>query len=84
MFLNEVILMNIVSVFIVYQIIWWVIFMAVLPLGVKIDENPPAGFATSAPVKPNLKKKVILTTKITTILWIIACAVIMSGLISFD
>lgn len=58
--------------------------MAVLPLGIKVEENSQAGFATSAPVKPNLKKKVILTTKITTILWIIVYAVIMSGLISFD
>ncbi len=58
--------------------------MAVLPLGIKVEENPQTGFATSAPIKPNLKKKIILTTKITTILWIIVCAVIMSGLISFD
>lgn len=76
--------MNILSAFIVYQTIWWVVFMTVLPLGVKVEENPKPGFATSAPVKPNLKKKVILTTKITTILWIIACAVIMSGALSFD
>ncbi|MBY0282148.1 MAG: DUF1467 family protein [Alphaproteobacteria bacterium] len=76
--------MNLVSVFIVYQMIWWVVFMAVLPLGVKIEESTTPGFATSAPVKPNIKKKIILTTKITTILWIISCAVIMSGLISFD
>ncbi|MBY0462007.1 MAG: DUF1467 family protein [Alphaproteobacteria bacterium] len=76
--------MNIVSAFIVYQIIWWVVFMAVLPLGVKTEEFTQPGFAASAPIKPNLKKKVILTTKITTILWIISCAVIMSGLIKFD
>lgn len=76
--------MNIVSSFIVYQMIWWVVFMAVLPIGVKVDETPQTGFATSAPNKPNLKKKIILTTKITTVLWLIACAVIMSKLIIFD
>lgn len=76
--------MNIVSAFIVYQIIWWVVFMAVLPIGVQIEESPQPGFATSAPVKPNLKKKIILTTKITTVLWIIVCIVIMSKLITFD
>ena len=76
--------MNILSAFIVYQTIWWVVFMTVLPLGIKVEKKPQAGFATSAPVKPNLKKKVVLTTKITTILWIIACAVIMSGALSFD
>ena len=46
--------------------------MAVLPIGVQVDENPEKGFATSAPVKPEIRKKVILTTKISAVLWIIA------------
>jgi predicted secreted protein len=70
--------MNILGAFIIYQIIWWVVFMAVLPVDIKVEENPQVGFATSAPVKPNIKKKIILATKITTVLWIISCAAIIT------
>ncbi len=73
--------MNIVTGFIVFQIIWWTVFMATLPIGVQVDETPEKGFATSAPVKPDLKKKAILTTKISAVLWVIAFIVIQFKLI---
>ncbi len=73
--------MNIFTGFVAFQVIWWTVFMAVLPMGVQVDENPEKGFATSAPIKPDIRKKVILTTKISAILWVIAFVVIHFNLI---
>ncbi len=55
--------------------------MATLPLGVEVDEAAQKGFATSAPVKPQIKKKVILTTVISAVLWLIAFGIIEFKLI---
>ncbi len=67
---------------VVFLIIWWVVLFAVLPWGVRTPENPETGHATSAPVKPMLWRKVLVTTLITGVLWGIAYWLITSDLIS--
>lgn len=75
--------MNFFSAIVVFQVIWWTTLFAVLPFGVKIDENPEPGMATSAPVQPQLLKKMGITTAISILLWGIAFLIIESGIISF-
>ena len=53
----------------VYIMIWWVTFFAVLPWGVKPPENPEQGHATSAPDKPMLWRKAFATSVIAAALW---------------
>ncbi len=54
--------MGIFGIIITYACSWWLVLFMVLPWKVKIAVNPPAGPAASAPIKPLLKQKIIITT----------------------
>jgi predicted secreted protein len=53
----------------VYVVLWWLAWFAVLPLGVRIPEEVPYGQATSAPENPRLLWKAGLATVIAALLW---------------
>ena len=66
--------MGITGSIIVYVMIWWIIFFSVLPIGVKstrteFHENL-TGNDPGAPKNPNILKKFLLTTFLTTIIFI--------------
>ena len=42
------------------------------------------GSEPGAPVESNIKRKFKMTTIIATILWVIICSIIWSGLVSWD
>jgi len=42
----------------------------VLPIGIKQDHTPIAGCDVGAPLNPNIKKKLLIVTGVTTILFI--------------
>ena len=76
--------MNPVNAFLIYILFWWVTLFAVLPLGVRgqAEENDIVpGSEPGAPVKPDLKKKFIITTIVSLVLWAIFFVVVNSGLI---
>lgn len=54
----------------VYLVIWWTILFAVLPLGVKRVENPGRGQDHGAPERPEILKKVVITSLVAGALWI--------------
>tara|TARA_B100000683_G_scaffold234769_1_gene238159 strand:+ start:34 stop:279 length:246 start_codon:yes stop_codon:yes gene_type:complete len=64
--------MSITGLAIIYIILWWIIFFAILPIDVdriktkKIDGEDPG-----SPENPKMFKKFIYCTAITTILFII-------------
>ncbi len=64
---------------VVFVIIWWVALFAVLPWGIVHDESE----GTGAPKIPNLKKKMLITTGITIVLWIVVYVLIEIEFISF-
>jgi predicted secreted protein len=74
---------SIVSGIIVFIIIWWVVLFGVLPLGVRVPDNPGQGHASSAPERPQLLRKALITTAITIVIWLAVFALIESDLISF-
>ena len=78
--------MNWVGALIVYLLVWWIVLFAVLPLGVRgrweSEDDGVAGAEPGAPVKPDLKRKALITTGVATIIWAIVCAVILSGVIT--
>jgi len=79
--------MNPFSIFVVFLIIWWLVLFAILPMGVKAQaetEDVVEGSEPGAPVDSQIKEKFILTTKVSVVVWIIVCAIIMSGLVSWD
>ena len=67
--------MNITGSIIVYVMIWWVIFFSVLPLGIKSNKEvfneSIEGTDPGAPKNPKIGKKFLITTIITSILFII-------------
>lgn len=79
--------MNPFSMFVVFLIIWWTVLFVVLPLGIRgqAEANDIVeGSEPGAPVDSNIKGKFILTTKVAIVVWIIVCAIIMSGLVNWD
>ena len=66
--------MGITGSFIIYIIIWWVVFFSLLPIGIQsnkrnFDENL-GGADPGAPKNPNIGKKFIYTTILTSVLFI--------------
>ncbi len=62
----------------VYVMIWWVVIFAVLPWGVRVPDEPGPGHAASAPETPMMGRKLLVTTAIATVLWVIAYLIIES------
>ena len=54
--------MNIVSIFLVYLMVWMIIFFMSLPIGINVSSDSELGNANSAPTKTHLKLKVLLCT----------------------
>lgn len=59
--------MGLVQVLITYAICWWMVLFMVLPFGVTPEASPVPGHAPSAPAKPRLRHKFIITSLITII-----------------
>jgi predicted secreted protein len=55
--------------FFIFIVLWWVVVFTVLPWGTKPLENPGLGHDRGAPAVPYLKRKLLITTLITLVLW---------------
>ncbi len=67
----------------IYVTIWWVVIFAVLPWGAQPPDKVERGHAPSAPAMPRLRAKVLVTTLISTGIWLAIELVVRSDLISF-
>jgi predicted secreted protein len=79
--------MNWFSALVVWLIIWWLVLFIILPIGIRgqAEENDVLeGSEPGAPHTLDIKRKFIQTTIVASVLWVIACGVILSGLISWD
>lgn len=76
-----------VEIVIIFILIWWCVFFALLPTGVKgrweSDGDGVAGAEPGAPADPQLKRKAILASGAAAILTAIVAVVIASGVIKF-
>lgn len=68
----------------VFLIIWWVIWFMVLPFGVKPPAQPGPGHVASAPERPMLLRKLIITTIITAVIVAALSIVVHLGWLSLD
>ena len=79
--------MNIATIILVYVIAWWMVFFAALPVGVRSQHESPEEFVPgtepAAPVNPNLKKKMLITSVIALVLTVAYYFLATSDLISF-
>ena len=66
--------MGITGSIIVYVMIWWVVFFSVLPIGIQSNKETfkdnIEGADPGAPKNPKIAKKFLITTIITSILFI--------------
>lgn len=69
--------------FFIYLLIWWTMLFAVLPLGVRRQENPEQGHDPGAPQKPMLVKKAIITSLVSAIVWLAIYWAMESNMIRF-
>jgi predicted secreted protein len=75
--------MGLVSAIAIFFIIWWVTFFAVLPFG---DRSPDpedkrvTGTEAGAPARPRLKRKVLVTTLASLVIFAAVYALLESGL----
>ena len=54
-----------ISIIVVFSCTWWVVLYIVLPFGVEIHQESNKGYADSAPSKPMMGIKLIITTLIS-------------------
>ncbi len=76
--------MDFVSGTVVFILLWWWVFFMTLPFGVKTPDVVETGHANSAPEKPMLRLKVVVTTAISSVLFAIVYWVIDSGFVSLS
>lgn len=64
--------MSLFELFMTYAIGWWLVLFMVLPWGVKLAAKPGAGHAPSAPVKPQIRRKLIITSLVALLVPLLA------------
>ena len=67
--------MGVTGSIIVYVLIWWIIFFSVLPVGIQSNKEKfkerLEGIDPGAPINPRIGKKFMITTIITSIIFIV-------------
>ena len=79
--------MSVVGAIIIYLLLWWTVFFAVLPWNIKgVWENPgdhAKGSDPGAPQDPQIKRKMLRATWIAAIVWVPIVLIVVSGIIDF-
>tara|TARA_B100001057_G_scaffold52346_1_gene46499 strand:+ start:588 stop:842 length:255 start_codon:yes stop_codon:yes gene_type:complete len=74
--------MSITGSIVVYVIIWWIVFFSILPIGIQHYEKPFKnnldGIDPGAPKNPNIFKKFLYTTLITTVIFAVIYYIVVS------
>jgi len=80
--------MSVIGGLAIYGIIWWLVLFVVLPFGVRTSEEAGEalvqGAAESAPAKPHLLRKILITTLVAFILWSVVFAVLHYQLVTLN
>lgn len=79
--------MNIVTGLVLYALIWFMTLFIVLQVGVTSQSEAGArvrGTHGSAPEKPQLKRRFLVTTGVAAAIWAVIAWIIISGVISIE
>jgi predicted secreted protein len=69
---------------VLYVLIWWTVLFAILPLGTRPVEDPDDATGwRGAPERPQLLRKVVITTLVAAAVWFCAWLLITSPYVSF-
>ncbi len=75
--------MSLFGLIVIFVCVWWVVFFAALPLGVRRQDHVPEGHDPGAPANPMLLRKAMWTTVVTVALVGAATLLADSGMIEF-
>lgn len=75
--------MGLISGIVVFLMVWWTVLFAVLPWGNRPSQAPITGNIVSAPDKPRILKKFLITTLVSVTIWLLIYGLISSNVISF-
>lgn len=72
------------TAFVLFALIWWTVLFAVLPFGTRpvADADAATGWR-GAPERPLMGRKVLATTVISAVIWVVAMLIIRSDWWSF-
>ena len=71
----------------IYFVLWWLVLFAILPLGVKTQDEDGEivpGTESSAPIAPQLGRKALLTTVVSAAIFGAVYALATTGMIDLD
>ena len=71
----------------IYAIIWWIVLFAILPIGIRTQEEEgdvSPGSAESAPHAPRLLAKMLATTVVASIIFAVVYVIIVHKVITLD
>ena len=71
----------------VYFVLWWLVIFIILPLDIKGQHEEGEvvrGTEPGAPTQPFIKRKIIQTSVVTAIIWVIIFVIIEFKLIDLD
>ena len=78
--------MGITGSILVYVLIWWIIFFSVLPVGIQSNKEKFKekidGIDPGAPINPKIGKKFLITTLITSIIFIVIYYLVETNLLN--
>ena len=78
--------MGITGSIIVYVMIWWIIFFSILPVGIQSKKEAfkekIEGIDPGAPKNPKIAKKFLITTIITSIIFVVIYYLVKSDLLN--
>jgi predicted secreted protein len=66
---------------ITFVIVWWLVLFMVLPFGARPPDEVEPGMASSAPARPRMGLKILVTTLIAAVLTALSLWLVDSGLI---
>jgi predicted secreted protein len=79
--------MSIPGAIVIFVLVWWCVFFALLPMGIKgrweSEADNVKGADPGAPSDPDLRKKALLTTAISAPIAAIVIAIVWSGIFNF-
>ena len=75
--------MGLTGSIIIYVMIWWIVFFSVLPFGIQSNKEKfksnLEGIDPGAPKNPKIAKKFLITTIITSLLFIVIYYLVIKG-----
>ena len=60
--------MNILSLILVFVIIFWLVFLAILSSGHRLEDNPKLGHDVGAPANPRIGRKILIASSAALVL----------------